>query len=405
MTKKVLILVLAVFALFFSACEGIDPSQIDLSNLSEEDINKVISCKEPYMRHELGCCLDQNSNNICDKDETGESKSGSSVKVDQVLSTDVNMSLEGDELMSITKAIFDSGMESDDCSLVKVEDDETKKECEVQPGIFCKEEIKEGKHEVKCYEGNYVCEIKVEGDSKKMECKVNDDHMDDSAHEKNSEDDSDEIKLVIFDKEGYSIAKSDLFDHEMKIMSINKEELYAKLAEELSLSVEEVKAITEVEVEWHDGEPEKEEHEDEKEPQMHKIEVTIYQNENYSMVESDYFDHEVKLELIEKDAIYAKLAEELEMSVEDVKSVTEFEIEYNDEKEDEAKKEESQDSGLEVEVEIYESEGYSIVESDLLDAEMKYNSTDKEVILNEISELLNVSVGDLELVTEFKYKD
>jgi len=50
--------------LILSACEN-----LDLGKLSEEDINKLVVCKEPYMRFAAGCCLDKDSNAICDVDE------------------------------------------------------------------------------------------------------------------------------------------------------------------------------------------------------------------------------------------------------------------------------------------------------------------------------------------------
>ncbi|MEK6880614.1 MAG: hypothetical protein AABY22_13440, partial [Nanoarchaeota archaeon] len=40
-------------------------SDEDLERLSE----KVITCESPYIRYGASCCLDQNQNNICDKDE------------------------------------------------------------------------------------------------------------------------------------------------------------------------------------------------------------------------------------------------------------------------------------------------------------------------------------------------
>lgn len=41
----------------------------DLSQLSDEDIDKIIVCNKPYMRYASGCCLDSNDNSICDGDE------------------------------------------------------------------------------------------------------------------------------------------------------------------------------------------------------------------------------------------------------------------------------------------------------------------------------------------------
>jgi len=65
--KKLLIpLIIALFLI--SGCE---PG--DIANLSDEDINKVIVCDGPYIRHAAGCCLDANENKICDEDESGSS--------------------------------------------------------------------------------------------------------------------------------------------------------------------------------------------------------------------------------------------------------------------------------------------------------------------------------------------
>ena len=46
--------------LFLTACE-IDPSKIDT--------DEIIKCEAPYIRVGVDCCLDQNDNKICDKDE------------------------------------------------------------------------------------------------------------------------------------------------------------------------------------------------------------------------------------------------------------------------------------------------------------------------------------------------
>ena len=62
-------MLLISMVLMLNACDGIDLENIDLSGLSEEDINKVIVCDPPYMRFGASCCLDQNDNSICDDDE------------------------------------------------------------------------------------------------------------------------------------------------------------------------------------------------------------------------------------------------------------------------------------------------------------------------------------------------
>lgn len=69
MNKKYSIVLALISMLFLSACAGVDLSNIDLSNVSEDDVNKIIVCNDPYIRHGTSCCLDQNKNNICDNDE------------------------------------------------------------------------------------------------------------------------------------------------------------------------------------------------------------------------------------------------------------------------------------------------------------------------------------------------
>ncbi len=63
---KIIIALLALISIFVLGCEG-----VDLSEVSEEDINKIIVCESPYIRHAAGCCLDEDSNDICDIDEEG----------------------------------------------------------------------------------------------------------------------------------------------------------------------------------------------------------------------------------------------------------------------------------------------------------------------------------------------
>lgn len=61
----IFVILLIVFSVFLNAC--------DISNLSSSDIqkisNNIIQCDPPYMRHGAECCLDQNTNKICDSDE------------------------------------------------------------------------------------------------------------------------------------------------------------------------------------------------------------------------------------------------------------------------------------------------------------------------------------------------
>lgn len=66
--KKTILFLLLSLIILLTACENVDVSKIsdqDLERLSE----KAISCKDPYIRYGASCCLDQNKNNICDKDE------------------------------------------------------------------------------------------------------------------------------------------------------------------------------------------------------------------------------------------------------------------------------------------------------------------------------------------------
>ena len=49
-------------------CENVDVSQISDQDL-ERISDKLIVCNNPYMRFASGCCLDQDTNGICDKDE------------------------------------------------------------------------------------------------------------------------------------------------------------------------------------------------------------------------------------------------------------------------------------------------------------------------------------------------
>ncbi|MEA2036618.1 MAG: hypothetical protein U9O94_03865 [Nanoarchaeota archaeon] len=72
--KNLLLGVLVLLILIFSGCEGVDLGKIsdeDLDRLSE----KLIECNKPYIRYGGSCCLDQNDNKICDKDENDQSPS------------------------------------------------------------------------------------------------------------------------------------------------------------------------------------------------------------------------------------------------------------------------------------------------------------------------------------------
>ena len=71
MNKKYVRPIIFLFLLsivLVTSCGKINP-EIDVKNLDEEDINKLIVCKSPYMRFEAGCCLDTDANVIYEKDE------------------------------------------------------------------------------------------------------------------------------------------------------------------------------------------------------------------------------------------------------------------------------------------------------------------------------------------------
>lgn len=70
--KKIWIIgVLIIVVLFINACKNVDISKVsddDLERLSE----KANVCPEKYISFGTSCCLDQNANGICDRDETTE---------------------------------------------------------------------------------------------------------------------------------------------------------------------------------------------------------------------------------------------------------------------------------------------------------------------------------------------
>ena len=63
-----MILLLVITMMLVSACDS-----VDVSRVSDKDIqriaNNVIVCNAPYIRFGSSCCLDQNNNSVCDKDE------------------------------------------------------------------------------------------------------------------------------------------------------------------------------------------------------------------------------------------------------------------------------------------------------------------------------------------------
>ncbi len=71
--KNKLIIGLLVISVFLIAGCNVDTGEVVKeirSQITEDDIDKAIKCETPYIRHEVGCCLDQNDNKICDKDES-----------------------------------------------------------------------------------------------------------------------------------------------------------------------------------------------------------------------------------------------------------------------------------------------------------------------------------------------
>src|SRR3989338_1342686 len=68
MRKETLLIPFLIIVVLIIACEKIDVSKLtdkDLERISE----KLIVCNPPYIRYASECCLDQNDNKICDRDE------------------------------------------------------------------------------------------------------------------------------------------------------------------------------------------------------------------------------------------------------------------------------------------------------------------------------------------------
>lgn len=59
--------------------------------LSEEDIDKLVACKPPYMRFATSCCLDQNNNSICDNDERNDTKKFPDIEINPDVDIDVDI--------------------------------------------------------------------------------------------------------------------------------------------------------------------------------------------------------------------------------------------------------------------------------------------------------------------------
>ncbi len=76
--KYILVMFILSGVFLLSGCEG-----FDLSKVSDEDMqrvsDKLIVCKEPYIRHGMDCCLDKNKNSVCDLDEEKRSKDNTAI--------------------------------------------------------------------------------------------------------------------------------------------------------------------------------------------------------------------------------------------------------------------------------------------------------------------------------------
>jgi hypothetical protein len=79
MKKQVLLGILILSALVLVGCES-----IDLSQVSDEDIERIsekaVVCNDPYIRFGTSCCLDKDSNKICNQDENSKEESVSNQK-------------------------------------------------------------------------------------------------------------------------------------------------------------------------------------------------------------------------------------------------------------------------------------------------------------------------------------
>lgn len=85
MNKRIVIGFFLLLVLFVSACEN-----VDLNKVSKEDIDKVIVCEKPYIRFASTCCLDQNNNKICDKDEVSQKTEVAEKQIEKESSPTIN---------------------------------------------------------------------------------------------------------------------------------------------------------------------------------------------------------------------------------------------------------------------------------------------------------------------------
>jgi hypothetical protein len=66
--KKILLCMVLLVAVILMGCENIDVSKLSDSDL-ERISDKLVVCEQPYIRFGASCCLDQDNNKICDRDE------------------------------------------------------------------------------------------------------------------------------------------------------------------------------------------------------------------------------------------------------------------------------------------------------------------------------------------------
>jgi len=66
------------FFIFSSGKENITGNIIDTNKVSNQQ-QDTVTCNSPYIKVGISCCLDQNSNNICDSDETIKQESSDNV--------------------------------------------------------------------------------------------------------------------------------------------------------------------------------------------------------------------------------------------------------------------------------------------------------------------------------------
>tara|TARA_Y100000310_G_C20522084_1_gene734169 strand:+ start:59 stop:1006 length:948 start_codon:yes stop_codon:yes gene_type:complete len=117
--KKVLFIGILFLVFFINGCEGVDTERI-AKEIAEENIDKLVVCDSPYIRHGSDCCLDQNENNVCDNDEktlTDEEPKGAIVEEDDTISCSDECSNDGCDGFDPYSCI----MQSDGCKDKKSE--------------------------------------------------------------------------------------------------------------------------------------------------------------------------------------------------------------------------------------------------------------------------------------------